>query len=148
MCDLRHTCQDILTWQWTRQVYIPLYFFRCEIQPATLAFTAARSLETVIREVFDKAPERDVEVFEFCAGSSGPTPTFEQLINKHRMSKNERPVMFRISDKFPNLHAWSKLRGISNWLDFVDMPVDAIDPPSVAMSCGQSGSNSTLETKM
>lgn len=73
-------------------------------------------------------------MFEFCAGSSGPTPTFERLINRYRTTKDERPVQFRISDKYPNLQAWRRLRGSSSWLDFVDVSVDAIDPPDMAMS--------------
>ena len=79
---------------------------------------------------------RDLEVFEFCAGSSGPTPTFERLINTHRMSRREKPIRFRISDKYPNLQAWKKLRTSSDWLDFVESPVDAVDPSYVAVSRG------------
>lgn len=126
---IRFTCQDILTTEWTQQV--PLFSF---IQPAPPAFTAAKRLDSVIREVFEKDKNSDLDVFEFCAGSSGPTPTFERLINQHRASQGERPIRFTISDLWPNHKAWKRLRGSSKWLDFEDSPVDAINPPPKAMS--------------
>ena len=130
----RYTCQDILTNEWTQQANVP--FLHGQLQPAPPAHVAASGLESVIREVFNMDVRRDLEVFEFCAGSSGPTPTFERLINTYRTSRREKPIRFRISDKYPNLNAWKKLRTSSDWLDFVDSPVDAVDPSYIAMSHG------------
>lgn len=113
-------------------------FFQGELQPAPPAKIAAKRLESVLREVHEKDAEHDLEVFEFCAGSSGPTPTFERLINKYRHSRGENPIRFRISDMYPNPQAWQKLRGSSQWLDVVEQSVNAIDPPDMAMSWGQS----------
>ncbi|KAF2447287.1 hypothetical protein P171DRAFT_355674 [Karstenula rhodostoma CBS 690.94] len=128
---IRRTCQDVLTREWTQKV--PLFTF---LQPAPPAFTAAKGLDSVIREVYEKDTERNLEVFEFCAGSSGPTPTLEKLINQHRLDNNERPIQFTISDLYPNQEAWDRLRGSSEWLSFEDNPVDAISPPPKAMSRG------------
>ncbi|KAJ4356193.1 uncharacterized protein N0V89_004223 [Didymosphaeria variabile] len=128
---IRGSCQDVLTREWTHRV--PFAPF---IQPTPPAFTASKCLDSVIREVYEKDTGRDVKIFEFCAGSSGPTPTFERLINKHRASKGERPIQFTISDLYPNQQAWAQLRGSSQWLDFEDEPVDAIRPPPKAMSRG------------
>ena len=130
----RYTCQDILTNEWTQQANVP--FLHGQLQPAPPAHVAASGLESVIREVFNMDVRRDLEVFEFCAGSSGPTPTFERLINTYRTSRREKPIRFRISDKYPNLNAWKNLRTSSDWLDFVDSPVDAVDPSYIAMSHG------------
>lgn len=105
---IRYTCQDILTKEWTRQVPF--------VQPASPAFTSALRLAHVLHEISDLDENRDLEVFEFCAGSGGPTPTFEQLINQHRRSIGEQPIHFKISDLYPNLEAWQKLEGSSPWL--------------------------------
>ncbi|KAJ4297884.1 hypothetical protein N0V90_005783 [Kalmusia sp. IMI 367209] len=134
-CDLywtpdvvRHTCQDILTLEWTRQL--------SHIQPASPAFTAAESLANVIYEVDKVDDQRELEVFEFCAGSGGPTPVFERLINQHRRSLGDRPIYFSISDKWPNHEAWKNIENSSAWLTLVNESVDAIDPPQRAMSHG------------
>jgi hypothetical protein len=73
-------------------------------------------------------------VFEFCAGSGGPTPIFEKLINQHRANLNQPPLQFSISDKFPNLKAWEEHTAASNHLRTIKESVDAADPPSVALS--------------
>jgi hypothetical protein len=128
---IRQTCQDILTREWTHLVpFVPF------IQPAPPAVTAAKGLDSVIREVYEKDTGRNLKVFEFCAGSSGPTPTFERLINQHRVIKGEPPIQFTISDLYPNQKAWDQLKDSSQWLDFETEPVDAINPPLKAMSRG------------
>lgn len=128
---IRKTCQDVLAREWTNRV--PLFKF---LQPAAPAFTAAKGLDSVIREVEKKDPERNLEVFEFCAGSSGPTPMFERLINQHRMNSNEHPIRFTMSDLYPNKDAWDRLMGTSEWLRLEYEPVNAISPPPSAMSRG------------
>ncbi|KAL5376109.1 hypothetical protein DPSP01_010702 [Paraphaeosphaeria sporulosa] len=128
---IRRTCQDVLAREWTR--HVPLFTF---LQPAPPALTAAKRLESVIREVCDKDPERNLEIYEFCAGSSGPTPTFERLINQHRVNMKEPPIRFTMSDLYPNREAWDGLMGTSEWLSLEYDPVNAISPPPKAMSLG------------
>jgi len=132
-CDLswtpdivRHTCQDILAIEWTRK--LPF------VQMASPAFTAAEPLANVIDAVAGMS-ERELEVFEFCAGSGGPTPVFERLINQHRRSCALNPIQFNISDKYPNPSAWKRHTDSSDWLTSIEEPVDAMDPPDMAMSC-------------
>lgn len=121
----------MLAREWTQKV--PLVTF---LQPGPPAFTAAKGLDSVIREVYEKDTERNLEVFEFCAGSSGPTPIFERLINQHRLDNHEPPIQFTMSDLYPNREAWDRLRGTSQWLSLEDNPVNAISPPPKAMSRG------------
>ncbi|KAL5398886.1 hypothetical protein PMIN06_002887 [Paraphaeosphaeria minitans] len=128
---IRRTCQDVLTREWTR--YVPLFTF---LQPAPPALTAARGLDPVIREVYAKDAERSLEIYEFCAGSSGPTPMFERLINQHRVNNNEHPIRFTMSDLYPNREAWDRLMGTSAWLGLEYDPVNAISSPPKATSRG------------
>lgn len=129
---IRETCQDILTTEWTSRV--PFFHYFIQLEPP--AFTAAKRLDSVIREIYEKNTERVLDVFEFCAGSSGPTPMFERLINQHRTSNGEQPIRFTLSDLYPNHQAWEQLAGSSPWLDFEHTPVDATDPPLRAISRG------------
>ncbi|KAF1978193.1 hypothetical protein BU23DRAFT_450470, partial [Bimuria novae-zelandiae CBS 107.79] len=70
---------------------------------------------------------------EFCAGSSGPTPTFDRLINRHRAVNGEASITFILTDKYPNIKAWNRLRRshASPLLELLPMPIDATDPPLV-----------------
>jgi hypothetical protein len=129
-CDLdntsdyiRHTCQNVLARQWTRR--LPL------LQPASPAITAGRELAAVIEEA-NSMLDRELEVFEFCAGSGGPTPIFERLINGQRHEADLPPVHFCISDKYPNPEAWRV--HASPYLRPIHESVDAVNPPLIATS--------------
>ncbi|PVI06833.1 hypothetical protein DM02DRAFT_409437 [Periconia macrospinosa] len=122
---IRSICQDILTKQWTRR--LPF------IQFASPAEVACGQLASVIEEM-GRRDNRKLEVFEFCAGSGGPTPVFEKLINQHRAGLNRAPLQFSISDKYPNLEAWNRHTEKSDNLRVIEESVDAAAPPSVALS--------------
>lgn len=125
-----NTCQNTLTKQWTRK--IPL------VQLYPPAFTACWQLTDIVNEVASMAASR-LEIFEFCSGSGGPTPVFERLINRDRASKGEEPLQFTISDLHPNPKAWMEHTASSKHLRVIDYPIDAADPPTVAMSSGAAG---------
>lgn len=124
---IRYTCQDVLTKQWIRKINY--------IQVASPAFTASERLAPIVQMVSD-IDERELEVFEFCAGSGGPTPIFEELINRDRQSKGLPPLQFSISDKYPNFRTWEKYKFRSNSLRAISESVDATNPPPVALSHG------------
>ncbi|KAF2636475.1 hypothetical protein P280DRAFT_152198 [Massarina eburnea CBS 473.64] len=131
-CDLdstpvrvRQTCQNVLTAQWTRHL--------CMVQPASPAEIACGQLARVIDEVAE-LDDRELEVFEFCAGSGGPTPFFEKIINEHRTYSQKAPLQFSISDICPNPEAWKGLVKKSKHLRTIEESVDAAAPPTVALS--------------
>ena len=121
--QVRQTCQNILTKQWTRKL-VPLQF-------ASPAVTASKELAEIINKVSD-FNARPLEVFEFAAGSGGPTPVFEQQINEDRLKKGLSPLEFRISDLYPNPAAWKDHTAKSEHLTVVEEPVDATKPPAFA----------------
>lgn len=94
------------------------------------AVTASQGLADVIQEVA-ALDARDLEVFEFAAGSGGPTPVFEQQINRRRVEDGKPPLEFRISDLYPNPAAW-EAHASQEHLTVVEEPVDAIEPPAFA----------------
>jgi hypothetical protein len=101
------------------------------LQFESLAVTACKGLAKVISEV-SKADSRDLEIFEFAAGSGGPTPLFEQQINKERVREGLSPLKFRISDLYPNASAWKEHTSQSDHLTVVEEAVDATKPPAFA----------------
>jgi hypothetical protein len=119
---VRQTCQNVLTKQWTRQ--IPLQY-------DSPAITACEQLTRVIDEV-SQLDKRELEVFEFCAGSGGPTPVFEQKINESRTKSGASPLRFCISDLHPNPAAWKEHTSKSEHLRVIEESVNAIDPPAYA----------------
>jgi hypothetical protein len=124
---VRQTCQNILTKHWTRTIW-PLQF-------ASPAVTACKELAEVIREV-DGLDTRDLEVFEFAAGSGGPTPVFEQQINEIRQKESKSPLEFRISDLYPNPTAWKEYTAQTEHLTVIEEPIDATKPPAFARRYG------------
>lgn len=121
---IRETCQNVLTKQWGRK--LPL------IQANSPAYLACKQLMPHLDDI-STAGKWDLEVFEFCAGSGGPTPIFSRLINQHRASRGQKPLHFSISDKYPNPEAWKQFVKDSNNLTAVFEPVDAIEPPPIAL---------------
>jgi hypothetical protein len=129
-CDLestpatiRRTCQDVLSKQWTRCLF--------PLQSASPAVIACKALADVIDEVHALDP-RSLEVFEFAAGSGGPTAIFEQQINRRRLKDGMSPIEFRISDLLPNPAGWHEHVAQSDHLTVVEESVDATDPPPFA----------------
>jgi hypothetical protein len=120
---IRRTCQDVLSKQWTRCLF--------PLQSASPAVIACKALADVIDEVHALDP-RPLEVFEFAAGSGGPTPVFEQQINRRRRKDDMSPIEFRISDLLPNSTAWQKHIAQSGHLTVIEESVDATDPPPLA----------------
>ena len=125
--NVRQTCQNVLTKQWTRTIR--------PLQSASPAVTACKELAEVIKEV-DGLDTRALEIFEFAAGSGGPTPVFEQQINDNRLKENKSPLEFRISDLYPYPVAWKEYTAQSEHLTVIEEPVDATEPLALARRYG------------
>ena len=61
-------------------------------------------------------------------------PQVERIINESRRKQSLSPVDFVLSDLYPNLDDWIPLASTSAHLSFIPQPVNAINPPSPAMS--------------
>jgi hypothetical protein len=123
---IRQACQNVLTKQWTRT--LPLF------QHQSPAVTACSQLSDVIQAT-GQLDEGPLEVFEFCAGSGGPTPVFEQQINEDRRRESVPPLQFYISDLHPNPAAWKEHTSKSEHLRVIEEAVDATNPPVYARRC-------------
>lgn len=164
---VRHTCQDILTKQWMRKLPLLQPASPADIASRSLVSQSELSTfklvqlwhlrhlhhnahrsqvvanvsslfqESVVNRVA-RSCNGNLEVFEFCAGSGGPTPAFEKLINESRVQQGDHPILFSISDKYPNIDAWSEYATGSSYLRVISESVDAVDPPSIALSHGSS----------
>lgn len=109
----------MLTKQWTRK--LPL------IQKQPPARLAADTIIDRISEVCS-IQTKPVEVVEFCAGGGGPTPLFEELINKRRQQRKKPPIKFMMTDIVPNIEAWGSVCAGRKNLSFHDQPVDVTKP--------------------
>jgi hypothetical protein len=120
---IRQTCQNVLTKQWTRKLE--------PLQRKSPAVTACEQLAEVIDDA-SRLVQGELEVFEFCAGSGGPTPVFEQQINESRRTAGDAPLHFCISDLHPNPAAWREHTSRSEYLSVIEESVDATNPPACA----------------
>ena len=91
-------------------------------------------MSNALKDLESSSEDVDITVVDFCSGSGGPTPIIEQTVNQARLRANKDPVHFLMSDLFPPVDDWIPLAEQSASLSFIPQPVDAVDPPSAAMS--------------
>ncbi|KAF2786273.1 hypothetical protein K505DRAFT_260219 [Melanomma pulvis-pyrius CBS 109.77] len=135
---IRQCCQNMLLQNWNRR--LPW------IQMQSPAKTACVRLEIIVNDVaiYDEIP---LNVIDFCAGSGGPTPIFEGLINGNRTRDGLAPLQFVLSDLWPNITAWEEHSKKSDNLTYIEQSVDAAHPPPIALSVNSPRGVSYADTK-
>lgn len=124
----RGKVQELLMAFWTHR--IPF------IQPITVAELAA----DIILDALKQYPgDTDFVICDFASGAGGPTPTIERVVNTIRRRQGKKPLEFLLSDIKPNLGEWKKHKATSPYIDYVERPVDAANPPPEVISGGKSG---------
>ncbi|KAF2655514.1 hypothetical protein K491DRAFT_425890 [Lophiostoma macrostomum CBS 122681] len=127
---IRECCQNMLTEQWAHR--LPF------VQTRSPAFLASLTLNSAIEKAERNHPAPLV-VVDFCAGGGGPTPIFEQLINRHRKAVGKDPMKFILTDLYPNPAAWTKVCKKQPHLFFYGKPVDATRAPKSCRSLDSNG---------
>jgi hypothetical protein len=59
------------------------------------------------------------------AGAGGPTPMMEPTLNEKFRAQGKSPVRFVLADLYPNLEAWKKIVKHSDYISYIEHPVDA-----------------------
>ncbi|CRK23965.1 hypothetical protein BN1723_003104, partial [Verticillium longisporum] len=141
---LRARVQDALLATWVNRTP--------GLQPASPARLAADILE---REI-GQASLPSHTFIDFCAGSGGPTPTIERILNRRLAAASLPPATFVLTDLHPNPASWSRAAAASSNLVYEPDPIDAsAAPPSLlaqhrgssTVSSSSSSSSATEKTK-
>lgn len=137
---LRTKVQDCLTLAWTFRVPF--------VQTQTPASLVARTLTRVL------GPQHvtDYVYVDFASGAGGPTPYFEQHLNRQLQNttgkgNNGEKATFVLTDLRPHVEAWEVAAKKSENLRFVPEGVDAADAPSDLLERVQGGVEKVGEKK-
>ncbi|KAI4242319.1 MAG: hypothetical protein L6R40_004048 [Gallowayella cf. fulva] len=67
-----------------------------------------------------------------CAGAGGPTPLLESTMNARLAASGCQPVNFILTDLWPDIKAWKKITKKSEHITYIDEPIDATKPRTLA----------------
>ncbi|KAM0277724.1 hypothetical protein ACHAQH_005585 [Verticillium albo-atrum] len=117
---LRARVQDALLATWVNRT------------PGLQAASPARLAADLLERHLGLAALPSHTFIDFCAGSGGPTPTIERILNRRLAAADLPPAKFVLTDLHPNPASWSRAAAASNNLVYEPSPIDAsAAPPSL-----------------
>ena len=108
--------QDYLTIGWVNRFPLIQSIAPCDL--------AAKVLSSVLGSRVSQYAYVD-----FASGSGGPTPFFEQQLNRQLQHEGQPEVKFVLSDISPHVSAWEALSKKSENLSYIPYSIDATDAP-------------------
>jgi hypothetical protein len=84
--------------------------------------TAAQACDILLEHIPDPSSFTFIDA---CAGAGGPTPILEPTLNGKLEAQGNPPVNFFLTDLYPDLEAWKSIVKRSEYISYVEHPVDA-----------------------
>jgi hypothetical protein len=89
-----------------------------------LETTASQACDIILSNLSSEKISSYVFV-DCCAGSGGPTPILEEVLNGKLVAQGKQPVSFVLADWYPHLDVWQDIVKRSDSIRYIDRPMDA-----------------------